>query len=85
MYLRKVLYQCSHVRLDRELFFSKSYLEFLSTKVSHRKRPSTLMIDKKERLKRSSNVSTTPSTDSSKSSKTFEFLDYDEETKEKVF
>ena len=43
------------------------------------------MIDKKERLKRSSNVSTTPSTDSSKSSKTFEFLDYDEETKEKVF
>ena len=43
------------------------------------------MIDKKERLKRSSNVSTTPSTDSSKSSKTFEFFDYDEETKEKVF
>ena len=42
------------------------------------------MIDKKDRLKRSSNVSTTPSTDSSKSSKTFEFLDYDEETKEKV-
>ena len=85
MYLQKVLYQCSHVRLDRELFFSKSYLEFLSTKVSHRKRPSTLMLDKKERLKRSSNVSTTPSTDSSKSSKTFEFLeDYDEETKEKV-
>ena len=85
MYLQKVLYQCSHVRLDRELFFSKSYLEFLPTKVSHRKRPSTLMLDKKERLKRSSNVSTTPSTDSSKSSKTFEFLeDYDEETKEKV-
>lgn len=43
------------------------------------------MIDKKDRLKRSSNVSSTPSTDSSKSSKTFEFLDYDEETKEKVF
>ena len=85
MYLQKVLYQCSHVRLDRELFFSKPYLEFLPTKVSHRKRPSTLMLDKKERLKRSSNVSTTPSTDSSKSSKTFEFLeDYDEKTKEKV-
>ena len=58
---------------------------FFFLQVSHRKRPSTLMIDKKERLKRSSNVSTTPSTDSSKSSKTFEFFDYDEETKEKVF
>ena len=58
---------------------------FFSPQVSHRKRPSTLMIDKKERLKRSSNASTTPSTDSSKSSKTFEFFDYDEETKEKVF
>ena len=42
------------------------------------------MLDKKDRFKRSSNVSTTPSTDSSKSSKTFEFIDYDEETKEKV-
>ena len=67
--------------VDRDRFLILS----APPQVSHRKRPSTLMIDKKDRLKRSSNVSSTPSTDSSKSSKTFEFLDYDEETKEKVF
>ena len=44
-----------------------------------RKRPSTLLLERKE--KRSSLLSATPSSDSSKSSKTF---DYDDETKERI-
>ena len=55
-----------------------------SPKAGSRKRPSTLMLEKKEKPLRSSAVSATPSSDSSKSSRTFEFLDYDSDTKEKI-
>ena len=56
----------------------------MSPRLPTRNRPSTLMLDKRERVKRSSAVSATPSTDSSKSSKTFEFIEYDSDTREKI-
>ena len=62
----------------------KSSTSPLSPRLHSKTRPSTLMLDKRDKLKRSSAVSATPSTDSSKSSKTFEFIDYDEETKAKI-
>ena len=58
----------------------------LSPKLTERNRPSTLTLEKKERVKRSSAVSATPSTDSSKSSKMSE-LDpkyYDPDTRERI-
>ena len=62
----------------------KSSTSPLSPRHHSKTRPSTLMLEKRDKLKRSSAVSATPSTDSSKSSKTFEFIDYDEETKAKI-
>ena len=73
----------------------------LSPNPHTKSRPSTLMLDKREKFKRwsggkrvlspqghvltdSASMEATPSTDSSKSSKTFEFIDYDEETKAKI-
>ena len=56
----------------------------MSPSLKSKNRPSTLVLDKREKFKRCSALSVTPSTDSNKSSKTFEFLEYDEETKEKI-
>ena len=56
----------------------------LSPSLKSKTRPSTLILDKREKFKRCSALSVTPSTDSNKSSKTFEIIDYDEETKEKI-
>ena len=56
----------------------------MSPSLKSKNRPSTLVLDKREKFKRCSALSVTPSTDSNKSSKTFEFIEYDEETKEKI-
>ena len=56
----------------------------MSPSLKSKNRPSTLVLDKREKFKRCSALSVTPSSDSNKSSKTFEFLEYDEETKEKI-
>lgn len=56
----------------------------MSPSLKSKNRPSTLVLDKREKFKRCSALSVTPSTDSNKSSKTFEFPEYDEETKEKI-
>ena len=69
---------------EENKIMKKSSTSPMSPRTKSTVRPSTLVLEKREKYKRCSAVSATPSSDSSKSSKTFEFIDYDEETKERI-